>query len=342
MSASVHHLIVPFASTSSEAGQQALAQLQLRHLPALLDRLQQQDEVVCDEYSYSPPHEQVLAQALQWPDAQRQDGLLPWGAHTARLQGWGTEQPLAWGVVTLCHWRVHSDHITMPHPADLALTEEEAEHFFKAMYPWFAEEGLELMPLPLDKSGMVQWLVHGKMLEGLRTASIDRVCGRNVESWMPLSIHALTSPTAARAAPLQRLQSEMQMLLHRDPVNAQRAQEGKLEVNSFWVSGAGILSSEVPTFPEGDNSLRPHLLRQLAASALREDWAAWQTAWLWLDDNVFAKLLERHRNSKVDKLRITLCSEVRAHTWASEPVSLWQMLARKIRPSNTQSILGPL
>ena len=35
-----HHLIVPFASASSAGCQQAVQQLNLIHLPALLDRLQ--------------------------------------------------------------------------------------------------------------------------------------------------------------------------------------------------------------------------------------------------------------------------------------------------------------
>lgn len=340
--AQVHHLIVPFAAASSTGCQQALQHLQLAHLPVLLDRLLAETERERDEYSYSTPHEFQLAEALQWPDTLRQDGQMPWAAHMARLHGLATQLPVAWGLVTLCHWKIHADHVTMAHPSELALTKDEANRLFDAMRPWFAEEGLQLVQLPVDKSGVVQWLAQGKLLENLRTASLDRVCGRNVESWMPISTRASTSPTAARAAPLQRLQSEMQMLLYNHPVNETRAADGKLPVNSFWVSGAGILPADIPAFPEGNEALQPHVLRQLATPAQREDWVAWQTAWRWLDDAVFGKLLERHRAGSLGKLRITLCSERHARTWASGSVSLWQKAGRAMRPTRAPALLQSL
>ena len=337
-----HHLIGPFASASSAGCQQAVQQLNLIHLPALLDRLQAEPVWECDEYSYSTPHEHKLAEALAWPQDLRLDGQMPWAAHTARLLGVATKLPMAWGLVTLCHWQIHADHVTMAHPAELALKPEEAHSLCESMQPWFAEEGLHLVELPVDKSGIVQWLAHGRMLENLRTASLDRVCGRNVESWMPTSTRATTSPTAARAAPLQRLQSEMQMLLYTHPVNERRMAHNELPVNSFWVSGAGILPTEVPVLPEAEDALQPHLLRQLATAAQREDWQAWLTAWNWLDDAVFAPLLQRHKEGKLQRLRITLCSERRALTWNAAPVSLFQKAGRALRPSRAATILKAL
>ena len=85
-----HHLIVPFASASSAGCQQAVQQLNLIHLPALLDRLQAEPVWECDEYSYSTPHEHKLAEALAWPQDLRLDGQMPWAAHTARLLGVAT------------------------------------------------------------------------------------------------------------------------------------------------------------------------------------------------------------------------------------------------------------
>ena len=337
-----HHLIVPFASASSSGCQQALQQLSLGNLPALLDRLQADPVWECDEYSYSTPHEHKLAEALQWPQDLRQDGQMPWAAHTARLLGVASKLPTAWGLVTLCHWQIHADHVTMAHPAELALKPEEAHSLCESMQPWFAEEGLHLVELPVDKSGIVQWLAHGRMLENLRTASLDRVCGRNVESWMPTSTRASTSPTAARAAPLQRLQSEMQMLLYTHPVNERRLAHNELPVNSFWVSGAGILPTEVPVLPEAEDALQPHLLRQLVTPAQREDWQAWLTAWKWLDEAVFGPLLQRHKEGKVQRLRITLCSERRAMTWNAAPVSLLQKAGRALRPSRASTLLKAL
>ena len=230
------------------------------------------------------------------------------------------------------------------HPADLALSQQEADKLLEAMQPWFAEEGLALVPMPTDKLGVTQWLVQGDLLNNLRTASLDRVCGRNVESWQPLNSNAATSPSAARAAPLQRLQSEMQMLLYNHPVNEHRVQQGQLPVNSFWVSGTGILPDSVPTFPEGDENANPHVLRQLAIAAQREDWQTWVTAWHWLDKEIFAKVLERYKaNPNEQQVRISLCSETQAKTWGNQTKpSLWQSIQRKLKPGNAASVLRQL
>jgi hypothetical protein len=49
-------------------------------------------------------------------------------------------------------------------------------------------------------------------------------------------------PRGADAGPIRRLMTEMQMLLHEHPVNAQRQVRGAPAVNSVWVHGEGILS----------------------------------------------------------------------------------------------------
>ena len=334
-----HHLVIPFALTRSAGGLQAVPQLQLQHLPALLDRLQPLPVRHWDEYNYSTPHEHALAEALQWPETLRQDGQMPWAAHMARSHGMATTIPVAWGLVTPCHWQIQTDHVTMAHPQELELTLEEGQELLHAMQPRFAEEGLYLVAVPGSKPGNIQWLARGSLLEGLRTASLDRVCGRNVESWMPSQVKATTSPTAARAAPLQRLHSEMQMLLHTHPVNERRQAAGKLPVNSFWVSGTGVLPADIPLFPEDANALQPHMLRQLATAAQREDWDAWLTAWRWLDEHVFAPLLQKQREGTLQGLQLTLCSEQRAASWHSAPVSLFDKLIRSLRPTQLPALL---
>ena len=351
MSSAAHHLIVPFAAASSARCQARLDQLTLRHLPVLLGRLQREQDVQCDEYSYSPPHEHVLARALGWPEASRQDGCMPWAAHLARRHGLEGASSLPWGVVTLCHWQIHADHVTMAHPADLHLSAAEGDALLAAMHPWFAEEGLHLVPLPVDKTGVLQWLACGPSLEGLRTASLDRVCGRNVEGWMALAAKASTSPTAAHSAPLRRLQSEMQMLLYTHPVNDARAEQGALPVNSFWLWGAGSLPAKPPrpstevSAPEAGTPalLHPHVLRQLALPALHEDWDAWEKAWHWLDEAVFGPLLAQLRGGQAPRVRITLCSERGATTWHNDQrPGLLRLLGRQLRPLQMARVLESL
>ena len=143
-----HHLVIPFALTRSAGCLQAVPQLQLQHLPALLDRLQPLPVRHWDEYNYSTPHEHALAEALQWPETLRQDGQMPWAAHMARSHGMATTIPVAWGLVTPCHWQIQTDHVTMAHPQELELTLEEGQELLHAMQPWFAEEGLYLVAVP--------------------------------------------------------------------------------------------------------------------------------------------------------------------------------------------------
>ena len=76
----------------------------------------------------------------------------------------------------------------------------------------------------------LRWYVAHESLQGLATASLDRVIGRNIDAWLP------RQPEAKR---LRRLQNEVQMLLHRHPVNEAREAAGALPVNSFWLSGCG-------------------------------------------------------------------------------------------------------
>jgi len=49
-------------------------------------------------------------------------------------------------------------------------------------------------------------------------------------------------PTGRDAAPLRRLLTEIQMVLHQHPINQQREAQGLSPFNAVWLSGAGALS----------------------------------------------------------------------------------------------------
>lgn len=280
--------------------------------------------------SLSLPHEHAQAQALGWPVV---DGLLPWAAQAACDAGWAVPgDGSAWGIVSLCHWQVSHGLATLTDPDALVLSEVEDQTLFDAMQPFFAEDGLRL-----HRWRVGHWLVSAPALAQLPTAALARVIGEDVDAWL---VGGDAPDATARV--WRRLQNEMQMLLYTHPVNERRMAHNELPVNSFWVSGAGILPTEVPVLPEAEDALQPHLLRQLATAAQREDWQAWLTAWNWLDDAVFAPLLQRHKEGKLQRLRITLCSERRALTWNAAPVSLFQKAGRALRPSRAATILKAL
>jgi hypothetical protein len=158
-----------------------------------------------------------------------------------------------------------------------------------------------------------RWYAAHPTLDGLPCASPDRVIGRNVDLWLP------PHPQARR---VRRLQSEVQMLLYRLPLNDEREARGALTVNSFWLSGCGRaqpVRAEEPV--DVDERLR--------GPALAEDWVAWADAWRALDDGPVAELAQRARLG--EPAAVVLCGERHAERHDAEPPSAWQRLTRAWR-----------
>jgi hypothetical protein len=157
----------------------------------------------------------------------------------------------------------------------------------------------------LKKTASPCWLACGELFADLATASLDRVLGRNLEHWMP---------RAANAAPLRRLQNEMQMLLYTHPLNDARAARGVPVVNSFWLSGTGALPQPQPQVAAEPP---PRVVSTLRAAALNEDWAAWARAWQQLDTTECAALLVAL--DRGERGQLTLCGERNAPTFTMQP-----------------------
>lgn len=308
------HLLIPFAFASSEGCAQALRQLRLPTLQALLARLTPQPPDGGDEFSLTPPHERALAQALGLSGA---DGRLPWAALKAR----STEG--AWAFVSPCHWQIGALHIAMHHAPLPQFSADESQALLAAMQPYFAEDGITLRYEQPQR-----WLAQGEIFRDLATASLDRVAGRRVDGWMP---------DAPAASSLRRLQSEMQMLLYHHPVNEARSQQGLLPVNSFWLHGSGALAN-LPA--EAAGSATPQVDNSLRAPALAEDWAGWAQAWQALDAGALTAL---HAELWAGRpARLTLCGERQAQSWVDQPQAIWQKLLNKIRPQPLSSLIEKL
>ncbi|MDD2544984.1 MAG: phosphoglycerate mutase [Burkholderiaceae bacterium] len=321
------HLLVPYAVCRSEGGQHALQGLALPHLDGLLARLQPAAEasLSLDEDSPDMPHERALARALGLPETP---GRTPWAAWQVQQQGQalGAE---AWAFVTPCHWQVGTDHITLADPQALGLDEDASRALLDIVGPWFAEDGITLA---YDQP--TRWLAQGTLLAEVATPSLERVQGQDVRAWMQQAGRAPgLSPQAVRAAQtLQRLHSEMQMLLYTHPFNDARAAQGLAPVNAFWVHGAGRLPDAaramalpVPTQPQ-----------TLRDAALRADWPGWARAWQALDAGPLAQM---HAHvARGGSARLTLCGERSALSWHSAPRSLRQRIQGFLRPQRFTSL----
>jgi hypothetical protein len=296
------HLVIAFAAPLSAPGREALARRDgaawLPRLAALLAhgrpvRPDPADE--SDEWSLTPPHERELARALGWHCG---DGLVPLAARLARADGIDVGAR-AWAVLTPAHWRIGTEQVSLADPAELRLDEADSRALFDAASGLFTSEGFELA-----WGAATRWYAAHEDFATLRTASLDRVIGRNVDRWLG------DDPAARR---VRRLQAEVQMLLHAHPVNAAREAQGLAAVNSFWLSGSGAAQADGPGATAGavrfDTSLR--------GPALAEDWDAWARAWSLLDEGPIAALLERAR--RAEPWRLTLCGERRAACWQPAP-----------------------
>jgi hypothetical protein len=315
------HLIIPYAASHAFMDPAAWIGLQLPHLHTLLNLSQRQYALKDNEdVPLHMPHERLLAKALGWA---QDNAALPWAAWHSAQQGHPSTAPQAW--MTPCHWQVGMDQVVLLDPASLFLSDDESQQLLQAMQTFLQEDGLQV-----TWHSALAWHAQGDMLAEMPTASLDRVIGQNVKPWMP------DSPSARHAArPLQRLQSEMQMLLYNHPVNDAREARRQHTVNAFWLHGAGTLSagSGAPAQPVT-------LSDALRTSALRGDLQAWQQAWKQLDATAVADLLEHFKVT--GQATLSLCSEHAAHTYEAAPATWQKRITRLFHNTTPAAVLAAL
>lgn len=292
------HLLIPFAAPLSDAGREAARGLSLPNMAALLALLLPQGRDEGDEWSLSPPQERALAGAQGWAGG---DGALPWAARAAAADGVAVAG-LAWGQLTPSHWHLGTDQVSMLDPAGLMLDDAASRAFFAAVHDLFTTDGYTLI-----YGAPSRWYAANDSLATLPTASLDRVIGRNVDRWLG------KDPAARR---VRRLQSEVQMRLYTHPLNDERIAQGLLPLNSFWLSGCGVVQAVAAHDMQVDERLR--------APALADDWAGWLEAWETLDAGPIAELLSAARAGR--PLRLTLCGERASATFTTGARSVLRQL----------------
>jgi hypothetical protein len=284
------HVVVPFAVPSSDAARsvwRALSWSGARRWWEPRRRVAREVGAIDD---WSAPHERALAAALGW--AQAADGLIPLAALAAAEDGVPDDgRPLAW--LTPSHWHLGTEQIGMTDPQALQLDEATSRTLFDAAAPLFTSEGYGVA-----WASATRWYLMHEELATTRTASLDRVIGRNVDPWL-----------GSGARRLRRLQNEVQMLWHDHPANTERERAGLPVVNSVWISGSGPRLA-LPA-PSAD---APAVEPRLRSAALAEDWSAWAQAWAVLD----------REWGEAPPQRLTLCGEAGWATFDLEPRGLPQ------------------
>ena len=296
------HLIIPGAvlpqGDSQALSPAAPATPKLRALLAAMDAT---TRIECAEGSPSTPCELALAEANALPGSP---GHIAWAAFETGTIG----MPCAF--LKLCHLQVGADHILLLPPQDLGVDADTSGVLMAAMAPYFLEDGITLQP-----HGAVPgtWLATGEPFRNLRTVSTDQLAGRRVT-------RAMLESTGGAAAVLRRLQNEMQMLLYTHPANEARQQQRLLPINSFWVTGAGVLDTATPAAPH------VQVERRLHAAAQRSDAVAHAKAWQEVDADACARLLAVLRAG--GDAQLTLCSEKSAQSFEPVPAGVWRRFKR--------------
>lgn len=297
------HWVVPFAASLSAPCQHTLPHLDvpatLPRLSNLLGRLQVVSRLDGDEYQLSMPHERVLAAEMGWEAA---DGLQPWAAWWAAQDapgGVALEPDRCWALLSPGHWLMGRDHLTLLDPHSLGLDEATSKALLGALRALFEDDGWTLR-----WGAATRWYSSHPELDGLPTASLDRVIGRDPDIW--LSEDPDGHPLARR---LRRLQAEVQMLLYQHPLNDARSEQGLATVNSFWVSGCGRPPRTL-TLPAATR-----VLDELRAPLLGDDMPLWLEAWRHLDATALVDLTRALDAGH--PVRLTLCGERHAVTLAS-------------------------
>ncbi len=130
------------------------------------------------------------------------------------------------------HLHATRDHLILMAQNQIDLTPEESAKLLQAALPYLEED----FQCPVLFQAHHDWFISAGPFASLATHSIDQAHGRNIDWWMPRD-----SDESGLAKRWRKLQNEIQMLWHINPVNEAREQRGLPSINSLWISGIGKL-----------------------------------------------------------------------------------------------------
>jgi len=325
---SVHlTLLVPELIWPEPADQLALGNLAAPGLEWLLARARH-------ERRPRHPFEKVLADCFGMSDA-------PFGA--LRLLGEGSEDARSghWLCADPVHLRLHQESIILADAGAFDLAEDEAHGMVEALNTEFADIGR------FHVASTRRWYLRLNVPVDHPVEPISAVAGRRVAGEINGS-----------ALPLTRWLNEVQMFLHRHPLNERREQIGQPAINSLWLWGGGSLptgmaanfsavfsndplaagfarAAGLPLHarPGSLAALLPLagerplvLIDQLLPYVVSEDGEDWRSALEQLDADWFAPL-KKALGGKVDRISLiapTVYGELRYTLTAGDRWKLWK------------------
>jgi len=200
------------------------------------------------------------------------------------------------------HLHATRDHLILMGQNQIDLTQSESAELLKAALPFIEEDFQSAILL----QGQHYWFVPAGPFTNLESYSIDQAYGRNIDWWMPRDTNE-----EGIAKRWRKLQNEIQMLWHIDPVNEEREQRGMPSINSLWISGIGKLSDvqappavQQSRYLYGSHPLLAGLAKLLNIPHLTtfNTPAAGSFAWLENSESVWPTLSAALSNKELDEV----------------------------------------
>ena len=203
------------------------------------------------------------------------------------------------------HLHATRDHLILMSQNQVDLTETESSKLLKTALPFIEED----FQNPVLFQNQYYWFIPAGPFASLATYSIDQAHGRNIDWWMPRD-----TKEEGLAKRWRKLQNEIQMLWHIDPINEEREQCGLPSINSLWLSGIGKLSDvHAPQSIKrsqqvyGKHPLLTGLAKYLgipSSLAIKTDALAGAFAWLDQPEALWPELSKALANKQLDQLLI--------------------------------------
>ncbi len=311
-------ILLPFSFPSPELAADLLRALRLPAFSLLAARGTPGALQTSEDFSHALPHEAWLARRFGLAAGMERGGSPP-VAPAAMAAADLPADAGQWFMLQPAHLHVARDHLVLTDRRHLALEEAESRALFASASALFGEAGMSLR-----YGDAHTWFLRADDWRGLKTATMDAACGRNIDIWMPRG-------TGERA--WRKLQNEVQMEWHAHPVNEARAGRGAKPVNSVWLWGGGEAGHALPqpvyshvwasgwpaALAAGAGSSMPTdggallaaapergllLIDDLSAPALAGDWSAWLEAFHAVEAQWLAPLLAGLREGKVGSLTL--------------------------------------
>jgi len=128
------------------------------------------------------------------------------------------------------------DRLVLTDPVDLQIELAEAEQLVEYLNETCADLGWRF-----HRVSNGRWIVNSAKMLDVATTDLDAALAAGDRVILPIG---------ADARLMQKVLTEIQMLLHDHPVNQARVHAGKLPINSLWFWGGGVLPRAVERQPD--------------------------------------------------------------------------------------------